>query len=334
MSYDSARQAGPFLRIAKRCYIPANDRGGSGVKRVNLVEYFELAEALLDARNTLSEASVRGGAAWASMFSLPQRLDSFCREDNGFTTSKRVANELTFAVRTWIDSNLMDHNSPPSFVTGQVNAEFPSWHFAQIVNKITAFKSVFAAECGEVDVYAVGQVSIYKTSALVNFGADIIPLEMHPILPSGVIDEFNSAGRCLAFDLPTACGFHALRALELVMDVYVKSFGVTTKMVSWNDYVKAVQKLIDDPKAKDKPSPKVGAMFDRMRELERNPLMHPRDTLDSIQADMLFKLCAITAMEFVRDMQNRKTKRDEAANDGRGALQHSGPALIEDATAA
>ena len=147
-----------------------------------------------------------------------------------------------------------------------------------------------------------------------------------------MIDEFNSAGRCLAFDLPTAC-VPCVAGASIGMDVYVKSFGVTTKMVSWNDYVKAVQKLIDDPKAKDKPSPRL-VMFDRMRELGSQSLMHPRDTLDSIQADMLFKLCAITAMEFVRDMQNRKTKRDEAANDGRGALQHSGPALIEDATAA
>jgi hypothetical protein len=45
-------------------------------------------------------------------------------------------------------------------------------------------------------------------------------------------------------------------------------------------------------------------MIDRMRELDRNPLMHPSDTLDEMAADSLFKLGVITITELAKDMRD------------------------------
>lgn len=278
------------------------------MKRVNLLEYFELAEALHTAKRALSADSLKGGRVWVSTYELPEKLYLFIQDDNGFSTSKRSAKELVLMLEDWISKNLSNGDSPSIFASEKFDEEFSGWQFDGIVRKIDAFKSVFAAECGEVDVYSVGQISIYRTSSLVSEGAGIIPAEIQPDVPRETLAELNSAGRCLAFDLPTACGFHALRGLELVMDEYLKCFNVGSKKRTWNDYVKALSKLIEDPKSQAKPAPKVAAMLDRMRELERNPLMHPRDTLDAVQADMLFKLCAITVIEIARDM---KTKRME-----------------------
>lgn len=318
-SVQKPGQAGAFLRIGDRCYSAANQQGCSRVKRVNLLEYFELAEALHGARRALIADKLRGGSVWVHTSDLPEKLKSFIRDDNGFTTSKRSATELCTTIETWIAENLMDGNSPKAFSTEKFDVEFSSWQMGGMSNKIDAFRSVFAAECADVDVYTVGQVSIYKTSALVSDGAGIIPSDIQPDMPVETLIEFNSAGRCLAFDLPTACGFHALRGLELVMDDYLKFFGVTAKMRSWNDYIKALDKLIEKPKGNAKPAAKVTAMLDRMRELERNPLMHPRDTLDAVQADMLFKLCAITVIEIAKDMKAKKEAEtgpvEIAAND-------------------
>lgn len=290
------------------------------MKRVNLLEYYELAESLLAAKRVLSANSIKGGLIWINTSSLPTALDAFVRDDNGFSTSKTVARDLSSSIDSWIRRNIMDSNSPSSFINDSFEKDFASWQLDGIPGKIDAFRSVFAAECSEIDVYSVGQISIYKTSALVADGAGIIPLDIQPDMPVETLIEFNSAGRCLAFDLPTACGFHALRGLELVMDEYLRSFGVTAKMKSWNDYIRALDKLVQNPKAGSKPAPKVAAMLDRMRELERNPLMHPRDTLDAIQADMLFKLCAITVIEIARDMKTKKSANPTlslpAANDG------------------
>ena len=265
-----------------------------------------MAEALHSAKNALRVENLSGSTVWITLYGLPEILNGFINDDNGFSTSKTIARELRDRIISWINGNLMDDDQPNRFSSEKLEKEFQSWQISEIPNKIEAFKSVFAAECSEVDVYSVGQISIYRTSALVSDGAGIIPSEIRQDLPEETLLEFNSAGRCLAFDLPTACGFHALRGLELVMGDYLKSFGNTTRMRSWNDYITAIRKITDNEKAPSKPAPKVAAMLDRMRELERNPLMHPRDTLDSVQADMLFKLSAITVIEITKDMNAKR----------------------------
>jgi len=207
--------------------------------------------------------------------------------------------------------------SPAALNTESFEKEFPSWNFNNISGKLSAFKSVFEAECRDVDVYSVGQIGIYRTSKLVSDGAGVIPDDICALIPSEALSEFNNAGKCLAFDLPTACGFHSLRGLELVMGEYLSTFGLDPKkMKSWNDYIKAAEKLISSDGSGDKPSAKVAAMLDRMRELERNPLMHPRDTLDAIGANMLFNLSAITVVEMVRDAEANKQRKNEQADDG------------------
>lgn len=278
------------------------------MKRVNLLNYFELAETLHSAKQGLAPTTLKGGTIYFSIMSLPDRLTAFVADDNGFSACKHAASDLNQAIQKWI--NMVVPNG--QFSTEEFDREYQSWQYYEISRAIDTFRSVFQAECRDVDVYSVGQIGIYRTSALVSAGANILPQEFRARLPDGASEEFTNAAKCLAFDLPTACGFHALRGLELVMDEYLSAFGVVTaKFKSWNDYIVAAQKLVDDEKATLKPSAKVAAMLDRMRQLDRNPLMHPRDTLDTIGADQLFKLSAVTVVEMVRDMP----KTDEETTD-------------------
>jgi hypothetical protein len=91
------------------------------------------------------------------------------------------------------------------------------------------------------------------------------------------------------------------------MDDYLKAFGVTKKLVSWNEYIKAAEEVASSEGAGPKPSKKVTAMLDRMRSLDRNPLMHPRDELDTASAGHLFGLATITVAEMVKDMRSVKS---------------------------
>lgn len=275
------------------------------MKHVNLVEYFRLAEALTDAKRSTSVDQTKGGNIWVSTAELPTKLNRFINDDNGFSTSKHIAKDLAEEIESWIAENIYTDSSPPQLMSDRLNQDFHQWQYSNIPSKIDAFNSVFAAECRDVDVYSVGQISIYRTSALVTQGSHIIPGDARAEIPQEAIKEFDDAGRCLAFDLPTACGFHALRGLELTMDAYLQAFDVPTKnMKSWNDYITAAKKLADNTDAIKRPSAKVAAMLDRMRELDRNPLMHPRDTLDEVSANMLFQLSAITAVEMIKDIKS------------------------------
>lgn len=89
-----------------------------------------------------------------------------------------------------------------------------------------------------------------------------------------------------------------------MMDDYLRAFGVTKKLVSWNDYIKAAEELIAREDTEVKPSKRVASMLDRMRSLDRNPLMHPRDELDTASAGQLFALTTIAVAEMIKDIKN------------------------------
>ncbi|UYO00787.1 MAG: hypothetical protein KIT02_06150 [Devosia sp.] len=272
------------------------------MKRVNLLNYFHLAETLQSAKQTMTPDVVKGGHMYFSAMDVRSKIESFIADDNGFYTCKHAAGDLLETAKTWLEKVTPEGK----FISENFDKDHQSWEFSDFVRRIDSFKNVFDAECREVDVYSVGQIGIYKTSALVSDGASVIPIEVRAHMSQVAVDEFRNAGKCLAFDLPSACGFHALRGMELVMDDYLRSFQVVTDTFkTWNDYIQAAEKLIrDGNESGKKPSPRVTAMLDRMRTLDRNPLMHPRDTLDEVAADQLFKLSAVTVVEMIREMRS------------------------------
>ncbi|MFC3225850.1 hypothetical protein ACFOGJ_01320 [Marinibaculum pumilum] len=294
------------------------------MKKVDLIKYFNLGENLHVARRATSNDNMSVGDIWISIYYMPTLLREFIQDDNGFTTCKHVADELATMIEDWLHRFVFDNNSPPQLKTDNFKQTLEPWHYTNISAKIDEFRSVFSAECRIIDVYSVEEISIYNTSRLVSKGSDIIPRQILSHLPDNVVSEFDNAGRCLAFELPTACGFHSLRGLELVMEKYIQHFGRSIKSLkSWNDYIREIEKLANDGKSTQKPSNKVSAMLDRLRELERNPLMHPRDQLDSVQADMLFRLCAITVVEIIRDITKPAALLANIAN----SQNHAKPAI-------
>ncbi|MBX4892103.1 hypothetical protein [Rhizobium bangladeshense] len=297
-------RAEPVFDIPGVCYSQAWVEGVGNVKRVNLFEYFELAENLAKAKKTLSGESVKGGALYFGLAGLPIKLDAFIKEQNGFGTCKHSASELKTTIEGWLPANVWPDGE--ALPTENFDKDFAGWEYRHMPTKIDTFRSVFEAECHDVDFYSVGQIAIYKTRDLVANASHVIPDEFRFGMTNEALKEFDDAGRCLAFDLPTACGFHALRGTELVMDDYLKAFGVTKKIVSWNDYIKAAEDLAKSEKPGPKPSQKVTAMLDRMRSLDRNPLMHPRDELDTSSANHLFSLAAVTVAEMIKDMRTIK----------------------------
>lgn len=273
------------------------------MKRVNLIDYFDLSEQMGIAKGACSSESAKAGSIYFGINGLSERLAAFVADDNGFSTSKHPARELAQDIRIWINSYVMDGGSPNRFDIQKFDTETHDWQYSHIARKVDEFRNVFTAECRDVEVYSVGQVSIYRTASLVANGSHRVAPEYRASVPESALDEFDNAGKCLAFDLPTACGFHALRGVELMILKYLEAFGTKTDgLKTWHDYVKAVDDAEEDGR---KPSKKVGQMLDRMRDLDRNPLMHPRDTLDTTQADMLFSLAAITVVEMARDLQQQ-----------------------------
>ena len=124
------------------------------------------------------------------------------------------------------------------------------------------FEPVLAAECAALDTYVISQKRGYQTSDLVDHTERMLPLESLGILPAGVAADLRASGRCLAFDTPTASGFHVLRAVEAVMALYYRH--LTGKELpkqnrNWGIYL---QKLKTVPSH----DPKILGALDHVRE--------------------------------------------------------------------
>jgi hypothetical protein len=169
------------------------------------------------------------------------------------------------------------------------------------------FRHVLGAECRSSETYFMEKKVGFDVPTLLHSAEENLHENVRPFVPAHALTELRAAGRCLALESYTACGFHTLRALEVVMGAYYKIVSQKEKEFrSWHDYVEALEELATEAAKSDGkyPSPKVAAMLDRMRQLDRNPLMHPNDTLDEMAADTLFKLGIVTITELAKDLRD------------------------------
>jgi hypothetical protein len=113
--------------------------------------------------------------------------------------------------------------------------------------------------------------------ALIDFAEIIFPLDLAIKVPEAIHD-IKQAGKCIAFELPTAAGFHLHRANEAILRRYydqVAEGKPRPKNRNIGGYLAAMtQHGLGDPRL-------LAALRD-LNELHRNPLIHPEQSLDSI----------------------------------------------------
>jgi hypothetical protein len=151
------------------------------------------------------------------------------------------------------------------------------------------FETLLSTEMGEATTYFVPPRGIYSTAALIDFADKSFPGEIASYVPEKAKTDWRAAGRCLAFNLFSSSGFHVARAVEAAMESYYQLFsgkpGKTLR--SWDDYHKELQKI---KQGNPTPSPEEKTLveFDQMRQDFRNPIVHPRVTLEEADARILF----------------------------------------------
>jgi hypothetical protein len=128
------------------------------------------------------------------------------------------------------------------------------------------FKSRLELDAGRLSLYFVPQRLAYDTRTLLD---DAVRAFIAPaILPDEAKADIMEAGRCLAFQLPTAVAFHMLRATEGVIRLYLWLLGgVIPEEPNWQKYIDAVGATGKAPRH-------TVARLHRLRDLERNQLMH------------------------------------------------------------
>lgn len=110
----------------------------------------------------------------------------------------------------------------------------------------------------------------YDTNSLIDEGFRLFPSALTDKAPEALLDAME-AGRALAFELATACGFHIFRVTEAVLKRYWdhESGGITRpKLETIGNYAAEMDN-------KGYGDQKVREALKQMAKLHRNPLIHP-----------------------------------------------------------
>ena len=211
----------------------------------------------------------------------------------------------------------------------------PSWQWQWLKTSLNEFETVFAEEMKETATYFVPRRGIYWTPALVDTADEAFPKELLGHIPQKTRDDWKSAGRCLAFNLLSASGFHAARAVEGTLEAYYQLFsGRPGKTLNtWHDYTTALEKIAEKNPT-PAPDPKTLKELDQMRTDYRNPIMHPRVVLTEPDARMLFangeSLIIAMAQEIARAKERGGVQLALTGN-AEDAEQQTGSSVAADA---
>jgi hypothetical protein len=185
-----------------------------------------------------------------------------------FRTSAQAGVNLLNAVR-----NLKDKIEASSDKTKTI--DFMD-HYT-ITSALTTYETVLGAELSLIPLYVVTQKSGFDTEILVSNGAACFPSDIWTKVPQAVGD-LQQATKCIAFEVFTAAGFHLHRANEAVLQRYwdaVSGGQPRPKSRNMGDY-------LNELKTKNLGDEKVRAALKDLKDLHRNPLIHPEHSIDSL----------------------------------------------------
>jgi hypothetical protein len=160
----------------------------------------------------------------------------------------------------------------------KLGEEIGWWESYSLRTNAEEFQTLLSAELRFADLYLVTRKGGFDTTDLAERGECTFPEDLTKKVPEALPDA-RQAARCIAFELPTAAGFHLHRVNESVLRKY---YDVVTngKPRPENRSIGAYIKALRDNKAGDA---KVIAALESLKDLHRNPIIHPEESLGSVE---------------------------------------------------
>lgn len=147
----------------------------------------------------------------------------------------------------------------------------------QVTSALTAFETVLTAELSQINVFMVKKKRGYDTGDLVHRGWVMFPETLATKVPESVVD-MQFATRCIAFELPTAAGFHLHRANESILHRYFDAVSNGAKRPEGRNIGDYLARLRENKWGEEK----VLSALKDLKDLHRNPLIHPEDSLEDV----------------------------------------------------
>ena len=141
----------------------------------------------------------------------------------------------------------------------------------------TKFETLLLADLQAAALYLVYPKGGYDTDRLTEAGELVFSSDLSTKVPEA-LGDLKAATRCVAFELPTAAGFHLHRAHETVLRSYwdcVTGGAPRPKENNMGVYLSELDKL-------DKGKKAIRSHLRSIKDFHRNPLMHPEQSLETV----------------------------------------------------
>lgn len=257
------------------------------MRRVNTYAFFTLGKSLAPLQN-LEETS-KIVQVMIVLFQARSEVSTLLNNDIvAVRMCRHAADELITAISAVVP---LDFNEAMRVEKDKTLDWYEAYKIKQAATK---FETVLAEELNIIDTYAVAQKGAYSTAELIANAEIIFPDNVRNKLPPQTIYDIREAGKCLAFETPTASAFHIVRAVESVMLAYftkITGKHAPPRMRNWGVYIK----LLRDSGRSD---PKVVNFLEHIKDNYRNPVTHPEAvlTVDDVQVLLGAACSAISQM--------------------------------------
>jgi hypothetical protein len=191
-------------------------------------------------------------------------------------------------------------------------------HRHDIWMKAFDVEKLLAGELSVQPTYMIFPKRAYDIETLISDGTKLFSDDARQNFSEEEKYDIGQAARCLVFEVPTAAAFHIFRATESVICRYyevVVGKLPDRKSRNWSVYINKLREQDADPK--------VVAVLDQIRELYRNPIIHPETQLTQDEALSLIGLAETVISAMIFDLTKRQISAAISLSGGLSALQPS-----------
>ena len=265
---------------------------GGNVERINQYDFYALSKTFQALAAFRGDVSIHDGfmPILTAQRSLTGLLEGRPIE-LGVSRGKAVsfANTLDSIVQTYFTEDDGQGGTRWKWPAKGDTSVIPQFEWGWLKESLSQFEMIFAEEMRERATYRVPDRGIYNTAKLVDAADCTFPDELSGLVPAKSKHEWRAAGRCMAFGMFTACGFHVARAVEGALEAYFQTYNgkPDPRKKQWGEYLAALDKIAESG-VMPSPDPKTMGELKQMKDDWRNPLMHPRVVLGEADARSVF----------------------------------------------
>jgi hypothetical protein len=180
-------------------------------------------------------------------------------------------------------------------------------------------RTLLHGELAVQSVYHIWPKRAFDTNLMIDKATALFSSEIQVWFTPEETYNIEQAGKCIAFETPTAAGFHLIRAAESVIRRYytlVVGTEPKLKMRNWGVYIRNLKKCGAEPK--------VIHALEQIKDLHRNPVIHPEIALTLEEAVSLIGITESVISAIFADMKQRGIANQAKVNALTSVLRGTG----------